>query len=515
MIDLLEPRAGGKALLDLLLSEQQQLATPVTHIAQEKEAGSRVTKFRELIPLKEPLPGEQYAFQVDLDICSGCKACVAACHSLNGLDDSESWRDIGGLTNPLTGSQRTVTTACHHCADPACANGCPTLAYEKDPVTGIVHHLDDQCIGCQYCELKCPYEVPKYSKELGIVRKCDMCRNRLAEGEAPACVQACPNQAIRIVTVTTEEVEAAATPETQLLPATVSSDYTKPTTQYRSRIHDDPDWLPADAYQLKAACPHPPLVAMLFLTQFGIGLFLADTLLRMAEGGSWGMTIIGAVVLMTGLAASILHLGQPLKAWKAFLNVRKSWLSREVVVFGALPPAVFGAVALTSPWTLSLPVPDWIGSLAVVLAGLPAVFCSVMVYVDTRRPYWGFSWTMLRFFGTMTGLGLAAGAVVSGSLGMTMVAGAILLLKLGVEGAWFVWWTREELRPLSAMSRAAWTWKRCLPKLTSARFTLGFTGLSLLLILPIAGLLCLVASEVVERVLFFRGSAPPKMPGAL
>ena len=92
--------------------------------------------------------------------------------------------------------QQTVTTACHHCLDPACANGCPTLAYEKDQSTGIVHHLDDQCMGCRYCEMKCPYEAPKYNDNLGIIRKCDMCQSRLEINEAPACVQACPNEAI-------------------------------------------------------------------------------------------------------------------------------------------------------------------------------------------------------------------------------------------------------------------------------------------------------------------------------
>ena len=53
-----------------------------------------------------------------------------------------------------------VTTACHHCLDPACLNACPVDAYEKDPVTGIVRHLDDQCFGCQYCTLACPYDAP-------------------------------------------------------------------------------------------------------------------------------------------------------------------------------------------------------------------------------------------------------------------------------------------------------------------------------------------------------------------
>ena len=99
-----------------------------------------------------------------------------------------------------------VTTACHHCLDPACLTGCPVKAYDKDPETGIVRHFDDQCIGCQYCVFMCPYDVPQYSRTKGIVRKCDMCHDRLAVGEAPACVQSCPNQAIRIRTVSVESV---------------------------------------------------------------------------------------------------------------------------------------------------------------------------------------------------------------------------------------------------------------------------------------------------------------------
>src|SRR5918993_1457956 len=84
-------------------------------------------------PPSRPLPGEQYAFEVDLDSCTGCKSCVAACHSLNGLDDDETWRDVGMLVGDVyVPYQQTVTTACHHCVDPACANGCPVLAYEKD-----------------------------------------------------------------------------------------------------------------------------------------------------------------------------------------------------------------------------------------------------------------------------------------------------------------------------------------------------------------------------------------------
>src|SRR5438046_1941135 len=189
----------SRDLVQQLLDEQQRL-TPVADFARQHERGEiggQSRHYRELLPVTPLVPGEQYAFEVELDKCSGCKACVTACHSLNGLDDDETWRSVGQLAStdwraPL---KQTVTTACHHCVDPACLNGCPVLAYDKDPVTGIVRHLDDQCIGCQYCIMKCPYDVPKYSSRRGIVRKCDMCARRLALDEAPACVPACPCQA--------------------------------------------------------------------------------------------------------------------------------------------------------------------------------------------------------------------------------------------------------------------------------------------------------------------------------
>src|ERR1044071_186848 len=164
------PRAKSPlAFLDELLDEQQTL-TAVQRFADKHdrhEVPAQAKYYRDLIPLAKPRPGEQYAFTVDLDKCSGCKACVTACDSLNGLDEGEMWRGVGLLiAEPAAPSaislHQHVTTACHHCVEPGCADGCPVLAYEKDPVTGIVRHLDDQCIGCQYCVMKCPYDVPKY-----------------------------------------------------------------------------------------------------------------------------------------------------------------------------------------------------------------------------------------------------------------------------------------------------------------------------------------------------------------
>ena len=222
-------------LIQQLLQEQSTLSA-VEQFSEWHESHvepAQAKHYRNLLPLTMPGKGQQLAFEVDLDRCSGCKACVVACHSLNGLDDGESFRDVGLLLSVAENSNafQHVTTACHHCVDPGCLNACPVNAYEKDPVTGIVRHLDDQCFGCQYCTLACPYEVPKYNAARGIVRKCDMCSQRLAVGEAPACVQACPHQAIRIRTIETASAVSASRSAT-FLPDSPDPGITLPTTRY-------------------------------------------------------------------------------------------------------------------------------------------------------------------------------------------------------------------------------------------------------------------------------------------
>ena len=238
---------------------------------------ARAKYYRELIPLSRPGPNEQYAFRVDLDSCSGCKACVAACHELNGLDEEETWRDVGLLVGrdadfPIL---QHVTTACHHCLEPGCLAGCPVRAYDKDPATGIVRHLDDQCIGCQYCLWTCPYEVPKFNPAKGIVRKCDMCQQRLAVDEAPACVQSCPNQAISIELVRHEETRQRAA-RGEFLAVSPDPRYTQPTTRYVTRRPELSSAQPADFTHDTPQPAHWPLVVMLVLTQGAVGMLVAE-----------------------------------------------------------------------------------------------------------------------------------------------------------------------------------------------------------------------------------------------
>lgn len=511
-------------ILDEVLREQQTLQTPVALFAEEHESKSVRERFTHLIPFSKPGEGEQYAFQVNLDACTGCKACVAACHSMNGLDDDEAWRDMGLLIGTRKQPYlQTVTTACHHCAEPACAEGCPVLAYDKDAVTGIVRHLDDQCIGCSYCILKCPYEVPKFNLKRGIVRKCDMCQGRLAEGEAPACVQACPNEAIKIQVVRLDEVSDRGS----MIAGAFDSSYTRPTTTYVSEKPIPAEAKAADAGRLDLDHGHEPLAWMLVLTQMSAGGFIGCAMAMWLNVLTLQQAMItSAVALLAGLIGinlSVLHLGQPLKAWRAFLGWRKSWLSREIIAFGALPGG--GAAIVAMWWLENLEWMRW-GVTGTALAALGAVWCSVMVYVDTRRPYWSLGNTVGKFCGTMAVLGAGLCAVTWSWSGVAVVNAAVALM-IGFRWVTSIWEQASFFRALGdetcAWHRSALVMKKNLLHHVELR---GFLLLATGLVLPvmIAGgasmkwmltlaLVLMFGSQVIERRYFFTAAAGSKMPG--
>ncbi len=520
-----------RTLIDELLAEQQRL-TAVERFAQKHDRDAipaQAKYYRDLIPLTKPLAGQQYAFEVDLDKCSGCKACVSACHSMNGLDEGESWRDTGLLFSDdwRQPFQQTVTTACHHCAEPGCADGCPVLAYEKDPETGIVRHLDDQCIGCQYCVMKCPYDVPKYSPKRGIVRKCDMCANRLAVGEAPACVQACPHEAIRITVVDRAGIIADA-PKSELLPATPASNYTKPSTRYISANPLSKNLLPGDHARVRPEHAHLPLVFMLVLTQLAVG---TSVMALAVESAKW-LTLVSVLIAVVALNIATLHLGKPLKAWRAFLGWRKSWFSREVIAFGAFVP-VAGASALAF-WRPELQSFAFALKLAAAVIGLVAVACSAMIYADTRREFWSRAQSFGKFFGTTSLLGLAGALVVLKFTGSTSETWQWIVLMLVVVTVFKLAFERRILRHLVDEQTPGLTPLNKTALLIDGELGLaargrvacgGFGGIILPLFLlsnPESALgggtaafaFCLFG-ELLERYLFFTAVAPLKMPGGV
>jgi formate dehydrogenase iron-sulfur subunit len=550
------------SLLDMLLREQQSTAVEKFSQWHERDVVPLQERYyRDLIPLNRPGVGEQYAFEVDLDACSGCKACVVACHNLNGLEEMETWRSVGLLHGGTTQSPQLqhVTTACHHCIEPACLDGCPVKAYEKDPLTGIVRHLDDQCIGCQYCVLKCPYDVPKYSYFKGIVRKCDLCSDRLAVGEAPACVQACPNGAIRVAVVSKQA--AVENAEANLfLPGAPEPRYTLPTTVYKTKRSMPANLLPADYYAAAPQHAHWPLVLMLVFTQMSVGAFVVEQIVNAVAAEGSGQPVNRMLHLATafglgliGLAAATLHLGRPWLAYRSIIGWRTSWLSREVLAFGAFASAASG-YALT-PWLelAGIAVPAEISRALggmVAMSGLAGVVCSIMIYASTRRAFWNPAYTGVKFLLSCLVLGIplvllihvASSAWFSEPVSITtlneLCNGMCVCLivaataKLLAEAVIFAWLGTSTFTPLR---RTAILLTGDLSRVTQLRFVVGVVGgivlpmliltdfsaasespyyLTSIIVLASLTWLFNLAGETIERYLFFAAVVAPKMPGA-
>ncbi len=152
----------------------------------------------------------QLAFYFDASSCTGCKACQIACQDKNDLSFAMRWRRVlqyGGGTWTQDVTDRSVktptgifvyslSTACYHCERPACVAACPTTAMTKR-ADGVVLVNQSICIGCRYCEWACPYGAPQFNEAKGVMTKCTFCEDLLAQGQNPACVDACVMRAIK------------------------------------------------------------------------------------------------------------------------------------------------------------------------------------------------------------------------------------------------------------------------------------------------------------------------------
>ena len=147
---------------------------------------------------------------VDTTMCVGCRSCEFACAEYHNFPESDSDDAVfdkvrSTSTNQFTLVNRYETDAgevfvkkqCMHCSQPACASACLTKAMLKTE-EGPVIWREDKCMGCRFCMISCPFDIPKFEYDSAVpkIQKCNMCWERLKKNELPACVDACPAEAI-------------------------------------------------------------------------------------------------------------------------------------------------------------------------------------------------------------------------------------------------------------------------------------------------------------------------------
>ncbi len=299
------------------------------------------------------------AFVFDVNRCTGCQACQLACTIENALRPDQSWRSVDTFNErrypgiPLF----HLSLACNHCAEPACMSACPALAYHVDSSTGAVLIDGQTCIGCGYCAWACPYDAPRFDHHLGVMSKCTFCTHRLSAGLAPACAALCPTGALKVSRLPDEEISQPIEgfPASDLRPALkviprrrslgaaaavmeAPADSGAPAVRgdrAESKVSLKKEW-PLAAFTLLACVMFALLVS--FAAARGALPGLPDSAahpsVRSAALAGWpGAAAFAAVAVVATLLGGA-HLGRKPRAWRIVLNVKRSPLSREIVVFG-------------------------------------------------------------------------------------------------------------------------------------------------------------------------------------
>jgi DMSO reductase anchor subunit len=284
------------------------------------------------------------------------------------------------------------------------------------------------------------------------------------------------------------------------------------------------------------------------LTQLAVGAFSLELFITRLSGTSLGDPLLQAafacLLALLALGASVLHLGRPLLAWRAVIGLRTSWLSREAVALGLFAKLALVYAGLAAlPLLPEFPHKELLATLTPTVqmlaagAGALGVFCSVMVYVATKREQWSGATTGIKFFGTTLILGgasvFAVAQLTNAELVLDRGTSAVLwfvmaasLVKLAYEGRGLL---HARDRRHSIAKRMARVMLKDLKYSTALRFCAGALGGLLLplvfLHVPIRDeivpflatlmLATLAAAELAERYLFFRAAPASRMPGGL
>lgn len=472
----------------------------------------RIRTAQPLVPERAPHAGEQYRFHFDMTKCIGCKCCVVACNEQNGNPAAINWRRVGEVEGGHYPNTRRhyLSMGCNHCLEPSCLKGCPVEAYTKNPLNGVVVHNADACIGCQYCTWNCSYGVPQYNAERGVVGKCDLCHNRLADNMAPACVAACPEGAISVEIV--DVAEWRANHATADAPGLPSADDSISTTRVTLGDILPPDTDRVDLERVQPEHPHWPLVFMLVLTQLAVGAFAVIWLLDLLGAGT-DLTLAaltGVGIAAVSLAAAPMHLGRPIYAWRALRGLKTSWLSREI-----LGLSLFAGAASAYSAALFFDIAGRsVAGLATTAFGIAGVACSAYIYVVRARPAWFSRYTVAEFFCSALLLGPLFVRALNVSDSPALVWGAVAggMAQLAVQLLKLVWLSNSETFELRASARLL---TGRLRNALMARIAILVVG-SILVpsISPAVAFAIALLGEWLGRWLFFVSVVPKNSPAA-
>jgi DMSO reductase anchor subunit len=337
-----------------------------------------------------------------------------------------------------------------------------------------------------------------------------MCHHRLAEGREPACVSACPEGAIEIeiVNIADWKQTYAASANAPGLP---SADDSISSTRVTLPENLPPNMQKADLNRVKPEQPHFPLVVMTVLTQLSVGTFTTIWLLE-ALGRVLQLRIAAMVSLLVGglaLGASTLHLGRPVHAYRALKMWKRSWLSREVLLFSC-----FSGIAgfYASMLWFRLPGSMVPGVLTSVL-GVAGVTASAYIYLVPARPAWNTKHTIVEFYltGALLGPLLAASLGVGNRRWLIAAAFAAAGMQLLNQAARFFWMIASDSFELQASAKLLSTTLASPFLARGALLLLG--GIVLPLLLPTAlgtaiSLALAFAGEILGRYLFFVSVVP-------
>lgn len=294
------------------------------------------------------ISAQRLAFQFDANRCDGCHACQVGCTVENRIEWGKSWRTVYTF-NPSRRPGLPVvhmSIGCNHCSEAPCMEFCPALAYSRHPTTGAVLLDSSKCMGCRFCSWQCPYGAPRFDGRGGVMRKCTFCSDRLLEGLDPACVAACPTGALKTTLngLHTGTLpgwpDIGIGPAMKLVPLRAKRLSGADAADERCPTEDRAAQSEAAVEALRAEWP---LVLFTLIAAGLVAVSAGAALFTLPIPIFW---FLAAAAISMGLAT--MHLGNPLNAWRAVLNWRRSWLSREILLYNAFIAAA-GATWLLAP----------------------------------------------------------------------------------------------------------------------------------------------------------------------